>query len=140
MKYKVVYTAGAKRDLRNIFRYISEELLAPENAAGQTDRIMAAIRKLVTMPNRNRLYEEEPWHSRGLRFFPVDNYLVFYKTNDETETVYIVRIMYRGRDVRNPENTGLFLFFFLRRLFVLHRFQNFIQLYHIISHPFCLFS
>ena len=29
-----------------------------------------------------------------------DNYLVFYKTNDETETVYIVRIMYRGRDVR----------------------------------------
>ena len=100
MKYKVVYTAGAKRDLRNIFRYISEELLAPENAAGQTDRIMAAIRKLVTMPNRNRLYEEEPWHSRGLRFFPVDNYLVFYKTNDETETVYIVRIMYRGREVR----------------------------------------
>lgn len=41
MKYKVMYTAGAKRDLRNIFRYISEELLAPENAAGQTDRIMA---------------------------------------------------------------------------------------------------
>jgi toxin ParE1/3/4 len=38
MKYKVMYTAGAKRDLRNIFRYISEELLAPENAARQTDR------------------------------------------------------------------------------------------------------
>ena len=30
MKYKVMYTAGAKKDLRNIFRYISEELLAPE--------------------------------------------------------------------------------------------------------------
>ena len=79
-----MYTAGAKKDLRNIFRYISEELLAPENAAGQTERIMTAIRKLDTMPNRNRLYEEEPWHSRGLRFFPVDNYLVFYKTDDET--------------------------------------------------------
>ena len=43
MKYKVMYTAGAKKDLRNIFRYIfryiSEELLAPENAAGQTERI-----------------------------------------------------------------------------------------------------
>ena len=34
MKYKVMYTAGAKRDLRIIFRYISEELLAPENAVG----------------------------------------------------------------------------------------------------------
>lgn len=90
MKYKVMYTAGAKRDLRNIFRYISEELLAPENAAGQTDRIMAAIRKLDTMPNRNRLYEEEPWHSRGLRFFPVDNYLVFYKTNDESQRIVFI--------------------------------------------------
>ena len=60
---------------------------------------MTAIRKLDTMPNRNRLYEEEPWHSRGLRSFPVDNYLVFYKTDDETEIVYVVRIMYGGRDV-----------------------------------------
>ena len=66
MKYKVMYTAGAKKDLRNIFRYISEELLASENAAGQTERIMTEIRKLDTMPNRNRLYEEESWHSRGL--------------------------------------------------------------------------
>ena len=79
MKYKVMYTAGAKKDLRNIFRYISEELLAPENAAGQTERIMTAIRKLDTMPNRNRFYEEE--------------------TDDETEIVYVVRIMYGGRDV-----------------------------------------
>lgn len=94
-----MYTAGAKKDLRNIFRYISEELLHPENAAGQTERIMTAIRKLDTIPNRNRLYEEEPWYSRGLRFFPVNNYLVFYKTDDETETVYVVRIMYGGRDV-----------------------------------------
>ena len=46
MKYKVMYTAGAKRDLRNIFIYISEELLAPENAAGQAERVMTAIRKL----------------------------------------------------------------------------------------------
>ena len=28
-----------------------------------------------------------------------NNYLVFYKTDDETETVYVVRIMYGGRDV-----------------------------------------
>ena len=52
MKYKVMYTAGAKKDLRNIFRYISEELLAPQNAAGQAERIMTAIRKLDTMPNK----------------------------------------------------------------------------------------
>ena len=99
MKYEVMYTAGAKKDLRNIYRYISEELLAPKNAAGQTKRIMAAIRKLDEMPKRNRLYEEEPWHSRELRFLPVDNYLAFYKVDDEKATIYVVRIMYSGRDV-----------------------------------------
>ena len=42
-----MYTSGAKKDLRNVFRYISEELLAPENAAGQTERIMTAIRNRI---------------------------------------------------------------------------------------------
>lgn len=74
MKYRVTYTAEAKKDLRNIFRYISEKLLSTQNAVGQTERIMTAIRSLDTMPKRNRLYEKEPWHGRGLRFFPVDIY------------------------------------------------------------------
>ena len=52
MKYKVMYTAGAKRELRNIFRYISEELLAPENAAGQTDRIMAVTGRRTTLEEK----------------------------------------------------------------------------------------
>lgn len=99
MKYKVIYTEGAKKDLRNIFGYISEKLLAPENAAGQAQRIMDAIRKLDTMPNRHKLYEEEPWCSQKLRFFPIDNYLVFYKADAEIGMVYVVRIMYGGRDI-----------------------------------------
>lgn len=78
---------------------ISEKLLAPENAAEQTKRIMGAVRKLDTMPNRHKLYEEEPWYSQKLRFFPIDNYLVFYKADDELGMVYVLRIMYGGRDI-----------------------------------------
>lgn len=100
MKYKVTYTEGAKKDLKGIFGYISEKLLAPGNAAGQTQRIMAAVRKLDNMPHRYKLYEEEPWHSQELRYFSVDNYLVFYKVDDKIRKVYVVRIMYGGRDIR----------------------------------------
>ena len=39
MSWNVVYTAGARRDLRGIYEYIAYELLAPEAAAGQTQRI-----------------------------------------------------------------------------------------------------
>ena len=72
----------------------------------RTDRTLAlttAIQSLDTMPNRNRLYEGRTKVHQGLRFFPVDNYLVFYKTDDETETVYVVRIMSGGRDVHRSK-------------------------------------
>ena len=48
---------------------------------------------------RYRLYEDEPWHSQGLRFFSVDNYLVFYLISEAENTVTVVRIMYGGRDI-----------------------------------------
>lgn len=99
MSWNIVYTAGARRDLRNIYEYIAYELLVPETAAAQTQRIMNKIRALDEMPMRFRLYEEEPWHSEGLRFFPVDNYLVFYLPDETRSAVNIVRIMYGGRDI-----------------------------------------
>ena len=52
------------------------------------------------MPLRHNLYEEEPLHSMGIRFFPVENYLVFYLPNETEGIVNIVRIMYGGRDIR----------------------------------------
>ncbi len=100
MSWKIVYTAGAKRDLKNIYEYIAYNLLVPETAARQTQRIMKEIRSLDNMPMRFRLYDEEPWHSAGLHFFPVDNYLVFYLPDESRKTVNIVRIMYGGRDIR----------------------------------------
>ena len=83
MRWDIVYTARARRDLRDIYEYIAYELLMPETAAGQTQRIMKEIRALDEM-----------------RFFPVDNYLVFYLPDETKNTVSIVRIMYVGRDIR----------------------------------------
>lgn len=69
-------------------------------AAEQAGRIMERIRSLSEMPMRYRLYGDEPWHSRGLRFFSIDNYFVFYLSEENDNIVYIVCIMYSGRDVR----------------------------------------
>lgn len=108
MNWDIVYTAGARRDLRKIYEYIAYELSVPETAAGQIQRIMREIRTLDEMPMRFRLYEEEPWRSAGVRFFPVDNYLVFYLPEEAENTVSIVRIMYGGRDVRRQlSETGM---------------------------------
>lgn len=104
MIFHVAYSAEARQDLRDIYEYIACELLVPETAAGQTERIMKTIRSLEQMPMRHRLYEEEPWHSQGLRVLPVDNYLVFYLPDENSATVNIIRIMYGGRDIDKQLN------------------------------------
>ena len=100
MSYQIKYSKEARQDLRDIYTYIAEELLAPETAAGQVNRIMYVVDGLDEMPFRFAQYEFEPWHSQGLRFVPVDNYIVFYLLKEKDEIVYIVRIMYGGRNTR----------------------------------------
>ena len=51
------------------------------------------------MPRRFREYENEPWHSRGLRIMPVDNYCMLYIPDDEKAVVTVIRVMHGGRDV-----------------------------------------
>jgi len=101
MNWKINYTDDARQDLQSIFEYISLILLEPCIASKQADRIMDAADSLVRMPLRYRLYDKEPWHSKGLRVLPVDNYLIFYLPDEMKNTVAIIRIMYGGRNIES---------------------------------------
>lgn len=99
MKYRIFYTDLAKQDLKNIHGYISESLVEPVVAAKLINKIMKEIRSLDELPQRYKLYEDEPWHSRGLRTLTVNNYLVFYLADEKTGVVTVIRIIYGGRDI-----------------------------------------
>lgn len=99
MKMNIVYTVQAQQDLKEIYEYIAYSLLAPDTARGLYQRIIQGARSLETMPERNPLYREEPWHSQGVRFLAVKNYLLFYTVGKDTNTVFIARILYGGRDI-----------------------------------------
>ena len=99
MIYEVTTTEQADADLRDIYEYIAFELLSPDNAAGQLERLEENMTGLEEYPEKFRHYEKEPWHSRGLRVMPVDNYLVFYIPDRDTGIVTVIRVMYAGRDV-----------------------------------------
>ena len=102
MSYKIIYTEESEQDLVNVYRYIAMNLLVPETAKMQIDRIMNTIKGLNELPLRHKIYQYEPWHSKGLRVLPVDSYLVFYIVIEEEKSVAIVRIMYGG-DGRSPK-------------------------------------
>lgn len=106
---KIVYTLQAQQDLKNIYEYISYSLLAPDTARSMYQKIIQSARSLESMPERNPFYKDEPWHSQGVRFLPVKNYLLFYVVNKQTSTVSISRILYGGMDVsRQLEETDNF--------------------------------
>lgn len=99
MIYEVITTAQADADLRGIYEYIAFELLSPDNAVRQLERLEEHIIGLEEFPEKFRYYEKEPWRSRGLRVMSVDNYLVFYIPYRDASIVTVIRVMYAGRDV-----------------------------------------
>lgn len=99
MSWKINYSAKALEDLKAIYEYIAFELLVPETASSQVKRIMNSVNKLDEMPMMYKVYQDEPWSSKGLRVFPVDNYIVLYLPREDLKTVNIVRIIYGGRNV-----------------------------------------
>ena len=76
MKFNVELTEQADKDLRSIYLYISIDLNSPDNAIKQIKRLWDAILSLDELPQRYRRYEDEPWHSRGIRVLPVDNFVI----------------------------------------------------------------
>lgn len=99
MAYKVKITSSAIEDIQKIYDYIAYQLESAINAEAQISRIKNEIEKLDIMPNSFRLYPKEPWFSRGLRYFHVDNYLIFYCVDEKAETVTVLRVIYGKRNL-----------------------------------------
>lgn len=99
--YNVVYSPEALSDLKDIYAYIAQELMAPDTALNQVNRIRKEIRSLDFMPSRYALVDWEPWKSMGMRKVPVDNFVVFYTVDSNSMTVVIIRIVYGGRDIES---------------------------------------
>jgi len=99
MIWTVHTSDAAEQMLQEIESYIADVLLEPITAAKQVDRILTAIESLDHLPLRHRLYEHEPWHSLGVRVFPVDNFLIFYLLDEAARTVTVSRIIYGSRDI-----------------------------------------
>lgn len=96
-QYTVQITDKALADMEEIYTYIAEQLLAPENAIEQYNRIAEAIQNLNVFPERVRIMESEPEHAMGLMQLPIDNFLVFYVIEDNR--VVVTRVLYSASDI-----------------------------------------
>ena len=101
VEYRIELTDKAKKDMLEIYAYISDNLKEPNVAGKLLDKIEREILKLKTMPMRHAIERDEQLKLRKLRKIIVDNYLVFYTVHEKSETVFIVRVLYARRDWMN---------------------------------------
>ena len=98
--YQIKLTKQAQEQLREIFSYIRYTLQAPETAMHMLETLEREIASLSIFPARVPLTEEEPWHSQGIHKFPVKNYLVYFRIDEDRKTVQVIAVIYGRRDQR----------------------------------------
>lgn len=104
MKYTVNLLPEAVKDINGIYKYIALNLGEKEIAVNMINLIEKNILSLDEMPGRYKIYDSEPWKSRGVHIMPVKKYLVFYVVDDNEKAVNIFRIIYGSRDIDNVLN------------------------------------
>ena len=96
--YHVRITRHAMEKLRDIQTYIAVRLGSPLTAERQRDRLLDAIGRLSGSPNRFRVVDFEPEHSRGIRRMNVGRYAVFFVVDDDT--VIVLNILHGMMDIQ----------------------------------------
>ncbi len=96
--YKIIVTPDAAANLAELRYYIANVLMAPSAALRHIRLIRKEIEMLEQLPARIAPVDEEPWHSRGIRFLIVKNFYVYYRIDETAKTVYILNVVYNKRD------------------------------------------
>lgn len=97
-RYKIEITESAEKDLLEIGLYIAKELLEPDIARKLVEKISKEIFTLEEMPLRYALVRDERLSQLGIRKTFVDNYTIFYVTDDIKKSVTVIRILFSRRD------------------------------------------
>ncbi|NYB75600.1 type II toxin-antitoxin system RelE/ParE family toxin [Sedimentibacter hydroxybenzoicus DSM 7310] len=95
--YIVQITSKALDDMDGIYNYIVTQLMAPETAMEQYNRIADVIEKLAFFPERIKVMESEPEVYMELRQIKIDNYSAFYIIRDNK--VIVTRVLYGSSDI-----------------------------------------
>ena len=98
MEYEVILETTADTDLHGILNYITDVLKEPETALRIFSTIEEKVLSLDKLPHRYATAKDEPYKSFGVRWMPIENYIVFFVIDEERHTVHVLRILYSRRN------------------------------------------
>ena len=101
MNYKVHISKPAKLDIKNAIKYIVNVLKNPTAANHLLQKAETGIASLSIMPQRCALANDSVLSSWGIRSLMIENYIAFYQIDETTQTVHILRFLYKKSDWKN---------------------------------------
>ena len=98
MIYDIRIMKQAQNDIREIYRYIAEDLQNPDAATRRIMLINEKIQSLKDNPARFPLVQDDYLASKGLRLIVIKTHLVFFIIRQKEQAVSVMRILYGRRD------------------------------------------
>ena len=93
MKYELIFLPQARTDAEEVRKYLSQYY------AGTAGRFFALLKKRISTLKTNPFICEQYHERPSYRKMVVNDYLVFYKVNDDQKRVEIHRILHGSRDI-----------------------------------------
>ena len=101
MAYRIVRTAKADEQLRDIVLYRAEVAGSVEAALEFLDRLEQKISRLADFPESGSFPRYGALRARGYRVLIAEKHLVFYKVDKERKMVIVYAIIDGRRDYLN---------------------------------------
>jgi toxin ParE1/3/4 len=98
MIYKLVVSKEASEDIEDIVLYILSELNNSSAASAFLDDVEKSYQNIIEKPSMYSLCNDYKLRNGGYRKIVIKNYLILYRINEEDETVFVVRVVYGGRN------------------------------------------
>ncbi len=92
MDFRFKIASQAKRDIKSIWRYIARDNAS--NATAFCDELFLVAESLKSFPLRHGSFVKRP----NIRKVAYEAYLIFYKIDEENQTVEILRFWHSARD------------------------------------------
>lgn len=101
MSYKLVVSKPAENDLEDILQYISKDLSVPKAASDFLDEVLKCYDNVSETPLMYALCDNDRLKGKKYRKAIIKNYIMFYRVDETSNTVYIMRFLYGRRDYIN---------------------------------------
>ena len=96
--YKIRVTAEAHEDIEQTIKYIAEKLQNSSAATSFANDVMESYVNLSENPFMYALCSDPYLAGKGYRKIVIKNYIILYRIDREQNIVYIIRVIYGGRN------------------------------------------